>query len=73
MAQTTGDSCGLSGLVQPGVVTASNHISTTASFLRVDPVIHEISGPASDPWDPLTSVQGAQLGGSCFRLRARGI
>lgn len=28
-------------------VTASNHISTTASFLRVDPVIHEISGPAS--------------------------
>lgn len=68
MAQTTGDSCGLSGLVQPGGVTASIHVSTTASFLWVDPVIHEISGPASDPWDPLTSAQGAQLGGSCFRL-----
>lgn len=68
MAQTTGNSCGLSGLVQPGVATASIHISTTASFLRADPVTHEISGLASDPWDPLTSAQGAQLRGSCFRL-----
>lgn len=68
MAQTTGNSCGLSGLVQPGVAAASIHISTTASFLRADPVTHEISGLASDPWDPLTSARGAQLRGSCFRL-----